>query len=118
MAAVPERLAAARSAVEQSCHLLLTPTPDILDRCAQTLSLAIGELAASRDLMAPFKGDCVVLAEVRQIQSKLFLASRLLENAAAYHSKWNRILVSMLEGYAALGRAPTVARPGRLAVEG
>jgi hypothetical protein len=118
MAAARDRLAAARSAAEQSCRLLLTPTPEILDRCAATLSVAIGELANSRDVLAAFQGDPGVLAEMRQIRSKVSLAHRLLENAAAYHSQWNQILVSMLQGYSADGTVPTTARPGRLAVEG
>jgi hypothetical protein len=118
MAGVAERLASARSAVEQSCQLLLNPSPEILDRCFQVLSVAIGELAAGRDLMAPFKGDSGVLAEVREIRAKVHLAGHLLENAAAYHAKWNRILGSMLQGYTARGDPPTVARPGRLRVEG
>jgi hypothetical protein len=118
MAGVPERLASARSAVERSCHLLLNPTPEVLDQCSQVLSLAVGELAASRDLMAPYRGDSGVLAEVCEIRAKVRLAGRLLENAATYHAKWNRILGSMLQGYTARGEPPTVARPGRLAVEG
>jgi len=80
--------------------------------------LAIGELAASRDLMAPFKGDRGVLAEVCEIRAKVRLAGRLLENAAAYHLKWHRILGAMLQGYTASGEPPALARPGRLAVEG
>lgn len=80
--------------------------------------MAIGELANSRDFMAPFKGDSGALATARQVQSKVFLARKLLENAAAYHSRWNRILVSMLQGYTARGNAPVASRPGRLAVEG
>jgi hypothetical protein len=75
-------------------------------------------MAASRDLMAPFKGDSRVLAEVCEIRAKVRLTGRLLENAADYHLKWNRILGSMLQGYTATGEPPTVARPGRLAVEG
>ncbi len=118
MAGVPEPLTAARAAVEQCCHLLLTPTPEVLDRCSVALSTAIGELAGSRDLMAPLKGDPGALAAVRQIQAKVFLTSHLLENAATYHARWNRILASMLEGYTSCGQTPSVARPGRLAVEG
>jgi hypothetical protein len=118
MAEVPERLASARSALEQSCHLLLDPSPEVLDRCYQVLSTAIGDLAASRDLIGPFKGDTGVLAQVCEIRRKVRLAGCLLENAAAYHSKWNRILASMLQGYSARGEPPTVAQPGRLAVEG
>lgn len=118
MAGVPDRLASARSAVEQSCRLLLNPTPEVLDRCFQVLSVAAGELAASRDLMAPFRGDAGVLAEICEIRVKVRLAGRLLETAASYHAKWNRILGSMLQGYTARGEPPAVARPGRLRVEG
>jgi hypothetical protein len=118
MAEVPERLASARSAVEQSCRLLLNPSPEVLDRCFQVLSVAVGDLAASRDLIGPFKSDAGILAEVCEIRAKVRLAGCLLDNAAVYHSKWNRILTSMLQGYTARGEPPTVAQPGRLAVEG
>ncbi|HMD70785.1 MAG TPA: hypothetical protein VKF41_05545 [Bryobacteraceae bacterium] len=118
MAGIPERLASARSAVAQSCHLLLNPTPEVLDRCFQVLSGVIGELAFTREEMAPFRGDSGVLAEVCEIRVKVRLAGRLLENAAAYHLKWSRILGAMLQGYTARGEPPTVERPGRLRVEG
>lgn len=118
MAGVADRLAAARSAVEQSCHLMLDPSPEVLDRCAGVLSVAIGELAAGRDLMEPSKGGLGMLAEVREIQAKVRMAGYLLENAAAYHLKWNRILGCMMQGYTARGEPPVVVRPGRLAVEG
>jgi hypothetical protein len=117
MAGVAERLASAQSAVEQSCHLLLTPNPECLDRSAGALSLAIGELAAGRDLLASSTSNPRALAQICEIRSKVRLASRLLENAAAYHSGWNRILGSMVAGYTPHGAAPVV-RPGRLAVEG
>ena len=118
MAGVGERMTAARAAVEQSCQLLLDPSPEALDRCAGFLSAAIGELAAGRDQMGPSKGDLGVSAEVRQIQAKVRLAGCLLENAAAYHFRWNRILGSMMRGYTARGEPPAVARHGCLAVEG
>ena len=118
MSGVPERLASSRSAVEQACHLLINPSPEVLDRCFQVLSGVIGEMAFTREEMAPFKGDSGVLAEVCEIRAKVRLAGHLLENAAAYHMKWNRILGAMQEGYTARGEPPSVARPGRLIVEG
>lgn len=111
-------MAAARAAVEQSCQLLLDPSPEVLDRCAGFLSAAIGELAAGRDQMRPSEGDLEVLADIREIRAKARLAGCLLENAAAYHFKWHRILGSMMRGYTARGEPPVVERPGRLAVEG
>jgi hypothetical protein len=82
------------------------------------LSRAIEELAAGRALIPPFPSDSGVLAEVREIQAKAHLAGRLLENAATYHSRWNRILRSMVAGYTADGAAASIAAPGRLRVEG
>jgi hypothetical protein len=111
-------MAAARAAVEQSCQLLLHPSPEVLDRCYGFLSAAIGEMAAGREQMGPSKGDLEMLAEVREIQAKVRLAGCLLENAAAYHLRWNRILGSMMRGYTARGEPPVVERPGSLAVEG
>ena len=118
MAGVLERLASARSAVERSCHLLTNPTPEVLDRCFQVLSAAIGELRFTREEMAPWRDDSGVLAQVCEIRAKVRLAGHLLESAAAYHARWNRILGSMMQGYTARGEPPVVARPGRLQVEG
>ena len=118
MVDVWDRLASARVAVEQSCHLLLTPSPDVLDRCAQSLSRAIAELTASRNRVASCQSDARALAQLREIQANVYLASRLLENAAAYHDGWNRIMGPMLAGYTAQGGIASVSRPGRLAVEG
>jgi hypothetical protein len=118
---VPEilrRLAAARAAVEQSHYLLLTPSPDVLDRCSDILSQAIGQLSApplSRNMPAQ---DPRVLAEARLLRHQVRIAGRLLEAAASYHFGWNRILRSMVSGYTAHGDAAPLARPGRLAVEG
>ena len=111
-------MAAARAAVEQSCQLLLDPTAEALDRCAGFLSAAMGELAAGRNLMLSSKGDVGMLAEAREIQAKVRLAGALLEFAAEYHLKWQRILGTMMRGYTARGEPPAMERPGRLAVEG
>lgn len=118
MAGLRERLASARSSLERSCHLLLDPSPEVLDGCFRVLSGAIGELAFTREEMAPWRGDAEVLAEICEIRAKVRLAGHLLDSAAAYHAKWHRILGSMLQGYTARGEPPTVARPGRLRVEG
>jgi hypothetical protein len=82
------------------------------------LSRAIQELAASRNLLTRLPGDSRASAELRQIQVKVRLAGRLLENAASYHFRWNRILGSMLTGYTSCGAAATVTHPACLVVEG
>jgi hypothetical protein len=118
---VPEilrRLAAARAAVEQSHHLLLTPSPEVLDRCSDILFQAIGQLSAPPLPPKTPAHDPRVLAEARELRRQVLIAGRLLEAAASYHFGWNRVLRSMVSGYTAHGDAAPFARPGRLAVEG
>lgn len=118
MAETLQRLASARIAVEQSCQLLLTPTLDDLDRCSGILSMAVGELAAGRDLLTQSAPESGLLEQLRHIQIKVSLANHLLENAAAFHAGWQRILCGMVAGYTPHGTAASPARPGHLAVEG
>ena len=112
----PGRLASVCAAVEQSCQLLLDPRPSKLDRSVEALSKALEEMTATRSLLS--RGDAGALTQARQIQIKLDLAARLLENAASYHSGWNRILRSFLSGYTPHGAADNPPPAARLAVEG
>jgi len=82
------------------------------------LSGAVGELAFTREEMAPWRSDREVLAEVCEIRAKVRLVGQLLESAAAYHNRWQRILASMLGGYTARGEPPAIECPGRLRLEG
>ena len=119
MAENPERLAVIRTAVEQSCHLLLTPFPEKLDECTGLLAQAVAALSAERDRLRNEPGSPALLAELRQLNNKIGMAGRLLETAAAYYGGWNRLVRSMVAGYTSAGDAGApIMRGRRLRMEG
>jgi len=117
MSDMEERLAKARAAVEQSCQLLLTPFPDVLDQSTRLLSQAIGELSAGRDSIQTQSTSSSTLLEFRILQSRIRLAGRLLETAASHYYGWDRVLRSMVAGYTSDGQAAAISHGGRLTVE-
>jgi hypothetical protein len=118
MAEAFERLAEARTAVEQSCQLLLTPFPDVMDRSSGLLAHALATVSAERVRILQQPPNSNLLAEFRLLQSKIHLAGQLLETAASYYNGWDRVLRSMVAGYSSSGAAASLSRGGRLAVSG
>jgi hypothetical protein len=117
MAETHARLAEARTAVEQSCQLLLTPFPHVLDQCSALLAQAVAALSAE-DIRPPEPADPAVLEEWRHLQSELRQAGQLLETAASYYNGWDRLLRSKIGGYTASGDAAAISRGGRMALIG
>ena len=119
MAENQDRLAAVRTAVEQSCHLLLTPFPEELDECTGLLTQAIEALSAERDRLRTEPGSPAFLSELRQLQLRIGTAEKLLRTAAAHYAGWNRVLRSMVAGYTSAGdAAEPILRGRRMTVEG
>ena len=119
MAENQDRLAAARTAVEQSCHLLLTPLPEKLDQCTGLLTRAIEALSAERERLRTGPGSPALLSELRLLHRKILMAEKLLGTSAAYYGGWNRVLRSMVAGYTRGGDAAApILRGRRMTVEG
>lgn len=101
----------ARSQLERACQMLLWPSAEALNGCGSLLASVAAEMEASRPgwLMAGRLG-----AEEAQLTRKaLKHARRLLENAADFHSRWQRIRRAMTGGYQAdgtPGQVPCTAR--------
>lgn len=123
---VTERLGAVRAEVDQVCQLLLSPTPESMDRCSERLAAAVAEMTAcqaSGENLHPDKGPANVgpddaLLEARRLEQSLSRAHRLLEGAAAFHRNWLRWLGAMCAGYTVHGEPAAVERGSRVVVRG
>jgi hypothetical protein len=111
-----ERLAQARSEVEQVRRLLLDPTPAAVAQCAGHLAEAAGALGAlQRDL--PEGQTWRLKPDLRSLRRELDRAGKLLEGAAAWQAGWARIVASA-GGYTQSGELPELTAQGRLSVQG
>ncbi|HLK48202.1 MAG TPA: hypothetical protein VKT49_08710 [Bryobacteraceae bacterium] len=116
-----ERLAAARGAVDEACQLLLSPSPEQMDRCARLLETARTELIAFRQCHTVFQESSAKtgsLAQARSLESSLHRVKRLLEGAAAFHANWIRCLAAMCAGYTDQGQPAPLQRGGHLLARG
>jgi hypothetical protein len=99
----------------RACHMLLSPTPDVLDQCSLLLETATKNLAACR----PVPDDKpVALSEARQLHAAVRHATLLLDAAMAFHDAWARRLGAISGGYTARGEPAAVDRGFRLVVQG
>lgn len=108
-----ERLAAARAGVDRVCQLLLSPTPQQLDQCAQLLRAVIVEMPPAGD-----GNSAATREQARLLKTSIGRAARLLEGAAAYHANWIRWLGARCSGYNGQGEPGTVERGGHLLARG
>jgi len=119
---VEERLAAARAHVESACQLLLSPTPDKLDGCAQGLAAAVVEVQACFPDASPAGGDRVsgeaARAEAERLRQSIGRACQLLDHAAAFHSNWIRWLGALCAGYTQRGEPARLEHGPRLVTRG
>jgi hypothetical protein len=111
-------LAMARADLDRCCRMLETPSPQILDQCAEALAHAIGALANHPPCSSGISPK-TLRADALQLRQSIRNARYLLETAAHYHLRWSRILGAMTAGYTARGSAaPFIAGSGRIMVQG
>jgi hypothetical protein len=116
---VTGQLAAARKELERACDLLLAPSPEALDRCADLLQAAVAQVTASQAAIAtPAEREPGAAAEGRRLQSAVRRARRLLDAAAEYHQNWARRMGTLSAGYDSRGEPAAVERGRRLIVRG
>jgi hypothetical protein len=122
-----ERLAAARSAVDRACQLLLSPTPQQMDACSQLIQAAISDLSESPNLEVPSlpAGPQIrpashpdELHQARLLKASIGRAARLLESAAAFHAGWIRCLGALCAGYTGQGQPAALDRGAHLLARG
>jgi len=108
----------ARSQLERVCQMLMLPSPAVLDGCENVLASAAAEMEASRPGWHEAAGDRLAAEEARLTRRALKQAQRLLENAANFHARWQRMRAAMTGGYQADGTPGQLRRPGRIFVKG
>ena len=117
-ATASERMAAARTAVDRACQLLLSPTPEQMDRCTHLLEKAVSELNSIPDgTQLTGASKAKALLETHRLASSLHRARRLLESAVAFHANWIRCLAALCSGYTSQGQ-PAALQRGRVLVRG
>jgi hypothetical protein len=118
-ARLAEQLADAREQLERACDLLLTPSPDSLDRCASLLEAAVTKVTACQAAIAgPRQTEPDASMEGRRLQAVVRRARRLLDSAAEYHQNWSRRIGAMSAGYDGRGEPVSVDRGRRLILRG
>ncbi len=102
-----------------ACRTLLrNASPAALDQCASALADTARLLCEWRDQRRREPGDPAAAEKARELRTAVRHAERLLEGAADYHARWNRILSAMSSGYTPSGASPLPARPARVLVRG
>jgi hypothetical protein len=97
--------------VDGVCLLLISPSPEIMERCERVLE-------GARSALSDWRPQRSELHALKQLQAALGRAGRLLESAFQYHQRWRRRLDSHLGGYLPGGNPAVVAHPGRVILEG
>ena len=116
-AAVIERFAATRAQLDSACDLLLSPTPDALDRCSVLLETAGRQMADCYSSLGEARGDAAAIEEAWRVRRSFLRAGKLLQNAASFHENWMSIRGSLTGGYTSRGEPAPVRHAGRICLE-
>ena len=107
-----------RRDLEEVCQMLLRPTPEVLDTCAERLAAAISHMEASRAQWPELARNRQAAAEIQRVRRTLANAGRLLDNAAQFHFGWRKLRAVLTGGYRADGSVAEMALPRRIFVQG
>ena len=116
-ATVLEQLAATRSQCQAAGELLLSPTPEAMDRCSILLESAGSRMAALQEDLHLARGDAQALEAAWQVRRSFQRAARLFENASRFHQNWLSIRGTLTGGYTSTGDPAPIRYAGRLCVE-
>jgi hypothetical protein len=106
-----------RAQLDSACDLLLSPTPDALDRCSVLLESASHQMAACQSRIADARGDAAAIEAAWQVRRSFVRAGKLLENAARFHGDWLAVRGAMTGGYTNRGEPAPVRHTGRICLE-
>jgi hypothetical protein len=116
-AAVIEQLASTRMQLDAACALLLSPTPDAVERCFTLLESAGGRMMGFREEMAAAQGDPAAIEEAWKLRRSFERASRLLDSAAHFHQNWQAVRGALTGGYTNRGEPAPLRHNGRVCLE-
>ena len=109
-----ETWAEARQRMQAVCDLLVSPSPDNLDRSASLLAAATIDLRTE----ATRPDVRTALGSVEAVHELVHRAGTLLEGAAEYHRRWRALAGSLTAGYTPGGRPGEFVPSGRVCVQG
>lgn len=112
-----EQFAAASAELDRACEVLLSPTPEALERCSSVLDSAVCRIESFGPQLAEARGDARALEAAYRVRRSFLHAAQLLENAASFHGTWLSIRGAMTGGYTDRGEAAPLRQIGRLSIE-
>jgi hypothetical protein len=116
-AAVVEQFATTREQLDSACDLLISPTPEVLDRCSMLLESASRQMAECQPRIAELRGDAAAIEEAWRVRRSFVRVGKLMENAARFHGNWMSMRGTLTGGYTERGEAAPVRHAGRICVE-
>jgi hypothetical protein len=116
-AAVLEQFAATREQLDSVCQLLISPAPEVLDRCAGLLESAGRQLTECQPQLAAMRGDPAAIEAAWMLRRSFVTADKLLQSAARFHTNWTAIRGALTGGYTVRGQAAPVRHAGRICIE-
>jgi hypothetical protein len=112
-----EQFADTRAQLDEACALLISPTPEVLDRCAVLLESAGRRMAECQPQLAELRGDPAAIEGAWRVRRSFLKAGKLLANAARFHSDWTSIRGALTGGYTDRGEPAPVRHAGRIWLE-
>ena len=117
-ATVVEQLAAARLDLDRAGELLLSPSPEALDRCSSVLEATGRRLTEWRPRLVERTGDPEALAEAWRLRRSFRRTERLLQGAGDFHCNWISLRGAMTGGYTSDGDPAPVLHGHRISLQG
>jgi hypothetical protein len=111
-----QRMRDLRAALEGVCGLLVSPSPEVLDRCTPMLEVAASTLRGCQKDLHFASADPAFRVEARHLVWAVRLAGRLLECGWEYHQGWAQRLGAMAAGYEPGGGPATLKMCSRLSL--
>jgi len=112
-----EQLTATHAQLDAACDLLLSPTPQALDRCSTILEAASRQMAEYNDQIGSARGNSVAIEAAAKLRGSLQRARSLLENAGRFHFNWLAIRGALTGGYTDRGEPAPVRHARRICLE-
>jgi hypothetical protein len=112
-----EQLAATRAQLDAVCDLLLSPTPQTLDRCSTILETASRQMSECKAQIGSVQGNAVAIEAAAKLRRSFQRARALLETAGRFHFNWLAIRGALTGGYTDRGEPAPVRHAGRISLE-
>jgi len=112
-----ELLAATRAQLDAVCDLLLSPTPQAVDRCSVILETASRQMAECTAQIGSARGNPMALEAAAKLRRSCQRARTLLEAAGRFHFNWLAIRGALTGGYTDRGEPAPVHHSGSISLE-